>query len=142
ALLAVRLLAVAPQPLHLHLPSDTGSLDLVRDAMRTWLAGAPLSRSDAHDVVLAVWEACANSIEHAVEPRDNTLQVRADLSDSRLRISVEDTGAWLPPTERPDRGFGLRLMHAAMTSVEITPASTGTRVTLEKSLAGAGESDR
>ncbi|MBA3376268.1 MAG: SpoIIE family protein phosphatase [Actinobacteria bacterium] len=139
ALLAVRLLAVAPRPLHLQLPSETRSLDLVRDAMRTWLAGAPLSGSDSHDVVLAVWEACANSIEHAVAPRENTLRVQADLSESLLRISVEDTGAWLPPTERTDRGFGLRLMRAAMTSIEITPASTGTRVTLEKSLAGAAE---
>ena len=139
ALLAVRLLAVAPQPLHLRLPNDTSSLDLVRDTMRIWLAGSPLSRSDAHDVLLAVWEACANSIEHAVAPRDDTFQVRAELDDSALRISVEDTGDWLPPTERADRGFGLRLMHAAMTSVEITPASTGTRITLEKSLAGAAE---
>jgi len=137
ALLAVRLLAVAPQPLSLHLPSDTSSLDLVRDAFRSWLTGTPLTRSDAQDVVLAVWEACANAVEHAVEPRDNTLRVQAELNDSYLRITVEDTGSWLPPTDRPDRGFGLRLMQAAMTSVEITPASTGTRVTLEKSLAGA-----
>ena len=139
ALLAVRLLAVAPQPLHLHVPSDVSSLDLVRDVMRTWLGGAPLSKSETHDVVLAVWEACANSIEHAVDPSENTMQIRAELSGSKLEISIEDTGAWLPQTERVDRGFGLRLMQAAMTSVEITPASTGTRVTLEKSLAGAGE---
>ena len=139
ALLAVRLLAVAPQPLHLRLPSDIASLDLVRDAMRSWLAGAPVNGSEAHDIVLAVWEACANAIEHAVDPREDRLQVWAELTPTELRIAVEDTGTWSPPIDNPDRGFGLRLMRAAMTSVEIVPASTGTRVTLEKSLAGAGE---
>ena len=138
ALLAVRLLAVAPQPFHLRLPSDISSLDVVRDTMRSWLSGAPVSGADAHDVVLAVWEACANAIEHAVNPREDTLEVRAELTDEELRIAIDDTGTWAPPVERPNRGFGLRLMEAAMT-VEIAPASTGTRVTLEKSLAGAGE---
>ncbi len=71
ALLAVRLLAIATQPLHLRLPSDIGSLDLVRDAMRSWLAGAPVSGPEAHDIVLAVWEACANAIEHAVDQRED-----------------------------------------------------------------------
>ena len=149
ALLAVRLLAIAPQPLHLRVPSDIGSLDVVRDVMRSWLAGAPVSGPEAHEIVLAVWEACANAIEHAVDPREDILQVWANLTPTELRIAVEDTGTWLPPAETPDRGFGLRLMRAAMTSVEITPASTGTitpastgtRVTLEKSLAGAGEPD-
>ena len=138
ALLAVRLLAVAPQPFHLRLPSDISSLDVVRDTMRSWLSGAPVSGADAHDVVLAVWEACANAIEHAMNPREDTLEVRAELTDEELRIAIDDTGTWAPPVERPNRGFGLRLMEAAMT-VEIAPASTGTRVTLEKSLAGAGE---
>jgi serine phosphatase RsbU (regulator of sigma subunit)/anti-sigma regulatory factor (Ser/Thr protein kinase) len=139
ALLAVRVLSVAPQPLRLRVPSNIESLDLVRDAMRSWLSGVPLSSSDAYDVVLAVWEACANAIEHAVDPADDFLQVRADVVDARLRISVEDSGAWLPPSEKAGRGFGLRLIHAAMSSVEITPSGTGTRVILEKSLAGADE---
>jgi anti-sigma regulatory factor (Ser/Thr protein kinase) len=98
-----------------------------------------LNRSEVHDVVLAVWEACANAIEHAVDPAGDSLEVRAELSDSVLRVSVEDTGSWSPPTERADRGLGLRLMHAAMSSVEITRGADGTRVMLEKSLAGAAD---
>jgi anti-sigma regulatory factor (Ser/Thr protein kinase) len=137
ALLAVRLLTVAPRPLRLRVPSDAGSLDLVRDAVRTWLQGTSLSRTDAHDVVLATWEACANSIEHALDPDQNYVEVSAEITDSRVRISVEDTGSWTPPTERTDRGLGLRLMQAAMTSVDIASGDTGTRVTFEKELAGA-----
>jgi serine phosphatase RsbU (regulator of sigma subunit)/anti-sigma regulatory factor (Ser/Thr protein kinase) len=135
ALLAVRLLAVAPRPLHLRVPRDVDSLDLVRDALRAWLAGAPMSRSDAHDVVLAVWEACANAIEHAVDPRENRIEVRADVLDSRVRIAVEDTGGWLAPTEREDRGLGLRLIYASMSSVDVVSDDAGTRVTFEKALA-------
>ena len=132
ALLAVRLLAVAPRPLHLRIPSDTGSLDLVRDALRSWLAGTELGRADVQDVVLAVWEVCANSIEHGASAPADEVVVRAELTDSRIRISVDDSGEWSVPVERVDRGLGLRLIHATMSSVDITSTADGTRVTLEK----------
>jgi len=135
ALLAVRLLAVAPRPLRLQVPSDNDSLDLVRDVVRAWVAGAPMSRGDAHDVVLAVWEACANAIEHAVQPDGDHIEVRADVLDGRVRITVEDTGGWLPPTEREHRGLGLRLIYESMSSVDVVPGEAGTRVTFEKALA-------
>jgi serine phosphatase RsbU (regulator of sigma subunit)/anti-sigma regulatory factor (Ser/Thr protein kinase) len=136
ALLAVRLLTVAPRPLDLRVPSSVDSLDVVRDAIRAWLVGTPLERADRHDVVLAVWEACANSIEHGVSADGGSLRVRAEVTEAGVRISVDDTGRWVPQTERADRGLGLRLMHATMSSVDITPGSDGTRVILEK-LAGA-----
>ena len=132
ALLAVRLLAVAPRPLHLRIPSDTGSLDLVRDALRSWLAGTELGRADVQDVVLAVWEVCANSIEHGANAPADEVVVRAEMTDSRIRISVDDSGEWSLPVERVDRGLGLRLIHATMSSVDITSTADGTRVTLEK----------
>jgi serine phosphatase RsbU (regulator of sigma subunit)/anti-sigma regulatory factor (Ser/Thr protein kinase) len=137
ALLAVRLLAVAPRPLHVRIPSRVGGLDLVRDAMRVWLQGTPLPRVDAHDVVLATWEACANAIEHALEPGADYVDVRAEVTDSRVRVSVEDTGRWTPPTDRPDRGLGLRLIHAAMSAVDIASNDAGTCVTFEKVVTGA-----
>lgn len=137
ALLAVRLLAVAPQPLHLRIPSDIDSLDLVRDAVRVWLQGTPFRRADAHDVVLATWEACANSIEHALEPGDDYIEIRAEQMDAGVRISVEDSGRWTPPTDRADRGLGLQLIHAAMSTVDIDSDGSRTRVTFEKSFAEA-----
>ncbi len=134
ALLAVRLLAVAPRPLNLRVPSSTDSLDLVREALRTWLTGTPLSRVDSQDVVLAVWEACANAIEHAADPGEDWIEVHANVHDSRVRVAVDDTGRWTPATERVDRGLGLRLIYASMSSVDIESREEGTRVTFEKAV--------
>jgi serine phosphatase RsbU (regulator of sigma subunit)/anti-sigma regulatory factor (Ser/Thr protein kinase) len=132
ALLAVRLLTVAPRPLRLRIPNDVGALDLVRDAMRAWLAGTSLTRDDGHAVVLAVWEACANAVEHASEPNGDYVDVRAEVTGSGVKLVVDDTGSWRHPTERAGRGRGLGLMRSTMTSVDVTPGATGTRVTLEK----------
>ena len=139
ALLAARLLVVAPRPLHLRIPSDLESLDLVREALRTWLAGTPLTRDDRHAVVLAVWEACANAIEHALSPDGGYVDVRAQSTPSGVKLVVDDTSAWRDPTRRVGRGLGLRLMESTMTSVDVTPGSAGTRVTLEKISSGATE---
>ena len=139
ALLVVRLMAVAPKPLHVRIPSDVGALDLVRDAMRIWLVGTDLTGTDAQDVVLAAWEACANAVEHGATGDGSYVDVRAEVADGCVRISVADSGHWRPPTEREDRGLGLRLISASMSSVEVTEGEEGTRVTFEKALAGASE---
>jgi anti-sigma regulatory factor (Ser/Thr protein kinase) len=138
AMLAARLLPVAPRPLDLRLAADLPSMDLVRDAMRTWLRGVDhLERADVEDVVLATWEACANAIEHAVEPAERVVVVRARLEDSRLQVTVADTGHWAPPSEREDRGLGLRLMESLVSSVDIAESDAGTTVTLEKALSAS-----
>ena len=139
ALLAARILPVAPRPLELRLPADVGAMDVVRDAMRTWLRGVDLARSEVEDLVLATWEACANAIEHAVEPTDRVVVVKAALDDSRVRVTVCDTGTWAPPSNRKNRGLGLQLMDSLVTSVAITESPAGTTVTLEKTLASVPE---
>jgi len=139
ALLAVRLLPVAPRPLDLRVAADVGSMDLVRDAMRAWLRGVELRRPEAEDVVLATWEACANAIEHAVEPTDGFVAVRAWLDDSRVNVTVSDSGRWAAPTERGDRGLGLPLMESLVSSMEIEESDDGTTVTLEKVLSAPAE---
>jgi serine phosphatase RsbU (regulator of sigma subunit) len=70
AILAVRLLVVAPHPLRLRLPAANGSLSIVRDALRTWLEPAPVTKAEAGEIVLAAWEACANAVEHALAPTE------------------------------------------------------------------------
>ena len=87
--------------------------------------GVELERTEVEDVVLATWEACANAIEHAVEPAERVVVVRAALDDSLIRVTVGDTGQWAPPTEREDRGLGLRLMEALVSSVDVAESPDG-----------------
>jgi serine phosphatase RsbU (regulator of sigma subunit)/anti-sigma regulatory factor (Ser/Thr protein kinase) len=131
-LLIARLLPVAPQPMDLRLEGGDASLRHAREALRLWLAGAPVAEIDAHDVVLAAWEASANATEHSAS--ESGFRLHAQLATGTVRIVVEDSGTWLPPTVRPDRGRGLQLMRSLMSSVEVDPGPRGTRVTLEKHL--------
>ena len=85
--------------------------------------------------VLAAWEACVNASEHASDPTDDLVHLGASLGDGRVRIVVEDTGRWKPPTETPDRGLGLKLMRSTMSSVDIATGENGTRVTIERTTA-------
>ncbi|HSF61161.1 MAG TPA: SpoIIE family protein phosphatase [Gaiellaceae bacterium] len=140
ALLAARLLPVAPQPLELRLPTTIDALHVVRDALRTWTEGTPLGRPEAEGLVLAAWEASANAIEHAVGLAESPLVVCATQENSTIRVTVEDRGRWVPPSDRPGRGFGLQLMRSLTSSVEIVPGAEerGTRVTIECATAGTG----
>jgi serine phosphatase RsbU (regulator of sigma subunit)/anti-sigma regulatory factor (Ser/Thr protein kinase) len=142
ALLAARVLPVAPQVLDLEVPSTVDSMDLVRDAMRAWIGAASFQRSQTEDVVLATWEACANAIEHAADPTSDYIRVHAKLEDSVVRVVVEDTGRWVRTDPREDRGLGLRLIRALMSDVEISEGADGTRIAFEKKLAGESVSVR
>jgi anti-sigma regulatory factor (Ser/Thr protein kinase) len=112
-------------------------MDVVRDALRAWLVGVDVDRAEGEDVVLATWEACANAIEHAVEPQLDLVAVTAGLDDGCIRVTVSDSGRWAPPSTRENRGLGLRLIESLMTSVDVDESDRGTTVTLEKSFTSA-----
>jgi serine phosphatase RsbU (regulator of sigma subunit)/anti-sigma regulatory factor (Ser/Thr protein kinase) len=135
AVLAMRLLGAGSQPLHLRLPSQLHSLDLVREALRLWLERAPASEADTQEIILATWEACANAVEHAHDPVEDFFSVDATIDDHTIRVTVLDSGVWIPVTERADRGLGLKLIRSLMSSVDIETGHGGTRITLEKTLA-------
>ena len=136
AILAVRLLAAAPAPLDLRLPATLQSLDVVRDALRLWLGNAPLSEEQAHEVVLAAWEACANAVEHPQDTRKGVFTLAARSDGDRVLIDVTDAGTWRNGRSHPDRGLGLHLIRSVMTSVSVLRAEDGTRIHMEK--AGRG----
>jgi anti-sigma regulatory factor (Ser/Thr protein kinase) len=115
-------------------------MDLVRDALRTWLAGVELDRVEAESVVLAAWEACANAIEHALEPTGDTVTISARREGSSVLVTVSDTGLWVPPSEGDGRGLGLRLIESLSTASDITTSESGTTVTIRRELL-SGTSD-
>jgi anti-sigma regulatory factor (Ser/Thr protein kinase) len=121
-------------PLELTVPAAPESLPVLRAELERWLDAAAVPDVDARDIVLATWEAGANAIEHAGGGEDAVVRVDAVLSGDRVRIGVVDRGGWKEPEVRHDRGLGLRLIEALMTSVDVDRGPEGTRVVMERPL--------
>lgn len=85
------------------------------------------------DLVLAVSEACANSVRHS---RSTAIEVSWRRRADGAEVRIVDGGVYRPPAaERlgPALGYGLSLMRALVDEVDIeagTDARPGTRVTL------------
>jgi serine phosphatase RsbU (regulator of sigma subunit)/anti-sigma regulatory factor (Ser/Thr protein kinase) len=144
AVLAAGLTAIPIEDMRLVLPSEPEALSTVRDRLRAWLSRAGATEDEARDIVLAVWEACANAVEHAQEPTLGDFACEASHASGRVRVAVRDSGRWRPEVPRDHRGFGLHLMRTLMESVEVTPGARGTVVSMERRLghatrAAAGE---
>jgi anti-sigma regulatory factor (Ser/Thr protein kinase) len=124
-----------PAPLELAFPADTAQLRPVRARLRRWLVDScGLSTPLAQDALVAAGEAVANAIEHG--HRDNPgqeIRLRATVTADLLRVTVADTGRWLPSGPEPAqyRGKGLSLMRAMMDHVSIDTDAAGTTVTMD-----------
>jgi len=143
--IAVLVIALDPRPLRaleLALPADRSALEGLRHDLRTWLDLAAIPEGDAHDIVLAAWEACANAIEHPQRSKDGMVHLVASLSGDIVRVDVRDSGRWKDAQARPDRGLGLRLMQSLMTTMEIRQTEDGTLVVMERLLSRERANDR
>jgi GAF domain-containing protein/anti-sigma regulatory factor (Ser/Thr protein kinase) len=139
ALLVVRLEPLDANVLDLRLPADPDGLRRMRTTLGEWLGELGAEPEARHDVLLAAWEACANSVEHAQGPSNGTFTLHAEREDDVVRLRVTDSGRWRVPGVGPgERGLGLPLMRGLMDRVDIVHAAGGTVVVLERRL-GARE---
>ena len=102
----------------------------MRRALRAWLADEGLD-SFAGDLVLAVDEACSNSIEHAYVDGDvrRTVEIKIDRDDDgSLFVAVTDFGRWKPPAPSSDRGRGLRIIERLTTELARESSDAGTTI--------------
>ena len=107
----------------------------MRSRLGVWLSDLGAEPDVRNDVLVAVWEACANAVEHAQGPASATFSLHADRNGQMLRLRVTDTGRWRAPGLDPaDRGLGLPLMRGLMDRVDIVHAAGGTVVVLERRL--------
>jgi signal transduction histidine kinase/DNA-binding response OmpR family regulator/anti-sigma regulatory factor (Ser/Thr protein kinase) len=123
-----------PAQLELTFPADTGQLRPVRVRLRHWLDGCGLATALAQDALVAAGEAVANAIEHGHRDRPGAeVRLTATVTANQLRLTIADSGSWLPPGPEPTpyRGKGVMLMHALMDNVSIDTAATGTTVTMD-----------
>ncbi len=140
ALLAARALPFVVAPLHLWFAARADQLSVVREAMRTWLAGVGVDPGDAELVVLAAGELCANSVEHAY-PAGSDAAVEVALAREPggvLTLVIRDHGRWRPPPADPgDRGRGLSIVRALMHAVDVDEGAGGTTVSARYRPGGA-----
>lgn len=123
------------------LPTDAQSVPLVRGLLRQALQYLGVAETGIQEIVLALTEACANVVQHAVDQEEYEVDVAID--DVICRISVIDDGggfdleATATEQERSplDPGRGLILMQALVDRLDFVKDEDGRhRVTLEKRL--------
>lgn len=127
----------------LEFSSHTGNLCLMRDAVRAFLKGYPLSEKDRLLMVLGVDEACTNIIRYAYGLRDDRIIVLSMEGLSRcVRLRLRDYGKRVPKKALVGRdtgliqpgGLGLHLIRTAFDRVDYIARRRGTELVLTKLL--------
>ena len=133
ALLVLELAPSTSRPLELTVPAEGASLRPLRTEVAAWLEREHVLAVDARDILLAVWEAATNAVEHG--SRDGgTVTLSASIVGDRVCIEITDDGRWQEPRARENRGLGLRVIRSLMTEVGLDHSERGTRVRMERSL--------
>jgi serine/threonine-protein kinase RsbW len=120
--------------LHFRVPAVAGRLAGLRHALAVWASRIGLSDEDTEALVLASYEAMANTVEHAYRGQtQGLLDLRGEVDDEqgRVVITVTDYGQWRPPQPSGGlRGRGLPLIQGLTSTSTITPTTAGTTVTM------------
>ena len=72
--------------------ADEDRLLELRLGLGAWLGGLALERHQAEDVMLAAYEAMANTVEHAYRNGPGDVEVRAALAGGILTVTVDGLG--------------------------------------------------
>jgi PAS domain S-box-containing protein len=122
-----------PGPLNITFPAEAARLAPMRQTLVQWLRQLRLAPELVDDVMIAVGEACANSVEHGcrMDP-SRTVSLTGTVEDGELILSIVDDGQWRTPEKNNevDRGRGLLLMLGLMRDVVVDPGPDGTSVYL------------
>lgn len=117
-------------------PAHPSALYRIRRFLRESVADSGLERAATDDLVLAVSEACANSLQHTATV---DIRVTSTILPDRVEVEVEDDGLFgrrIPiPELEVEGGHGTPLMMALMDEVQIrkgTRLHPGTVVRLTK----------
>ena len=87
---------------------------IVRRRLHHWALELGVNDVLVADIVLGVYEALANVVEHAYHsvPEPGTMTITAAYERERLTVTISDTGTWRPPRPATDRSHGLQLAAA------------------------------
>ena len=130
------------------------SLKVIRDFIEEACRGAGVGRSDAHDLKVAVDEACSNVVEHGYKGRPGPfpLGVVFEADEKRIAVAVTDRGRPFDPArapkpdleahwqDRPIGGLGWHLIRRLVDEVLYESAEeSGNRLTLIKRRSSPGK---
>lgn len=116
--------------LRLSRPADAGAPRPIRHALGAFLAALDVAPVIRADILVAVGEALANSVEHAYGHEPGAVEIYARVRDERmLLVDVLDGGRFIEREATPGRGLGLRIVHAIASAVQIDTVG-GTRVSM------------
>ncbi len=104
----------------------------VRHRLAEWLHVRAVPTSVIADVVLAVYEACANCVEHAyLDVAAGPMRVHATPTALGLIARVSDHGTWRAPTAILRGGRGIALIRAVSDTLTLTRTACETTVTMQ-----------
>jgi anti-sigma regulatory factor (Ser/Thr protein kinase)/putative methionine-R-sulfoxide reductase with GAF domain len=123
----------AGSPVDLRMPAVPVTLRPIRTAVRRWLTGVGGQPRASADLLMAIGEAVANSVEHAYGPRGGEVYLHLELQGRDACALVRDTGRWRQP-RGAHRGRGTALMEGLSDSVLTERTATGTTVVIRKTV--------
>jgi len=123
-------------PLAIHRAVNADQLGTLRHELADWLSAAGVAEQRLADIVLAVNEAVANSIEHGYQGRKpGKIRLKCENDGARVRVKITDKGSWKPVSTDPGgRGRGLLLIRAVSDWLEMDCTPKGTTVDMSFSL--------
>ena len=133
AYMAVRMIPLAEEHLHLTMPAEPKTLVAARSIIGRWLTAAGADEATVRDLQTACHEACANVIEHAYRFREATFEIEGSVGDSEIALTIRDTGGWRG-AGNPDRGRGFTMMKSLVDDIDVERTESGTAVTLRRRL--------
>ncbi|WP_328608575.1 ATP-binding protein [Amycolatopsis sp. NBC_00345] len=110
----------------------------LRRALARWASALGIAVELQEDVVMAGYEAMANTAEHAYrDGQAGVLDVVATMRNGRITVVVTDHGTWKPPEDTHGlRGRGLLLIRGLAHESEYAQRPDGTTVTMRWNTAG------
>ena len=128
-------------PLRIESEATADKLADIRRRLTSWLRAADVPDELTADIVLAVNEACTNSVEHAYRGHSvGTMLLEVEAIEGEVHARVGDWGSWKEPAVNPGSGGrGLILIRAISDSVELDCTPAGTTIGIKFRLPAAVE---
>lgn len=101
----------------------------IRHRLSTWMDQSSVPEELGVDIILAVNEACANSIEHGYrDQQPGKVRLDASFDGAQVQIQVADSGSWKAAAAPGNRGRGLVLIRSVSDWLKLDCTPSGTTV--------------